>query len=101
LYVSNGDSALKISKELNGSNRLGLPSKEGVFIYSGIDTVDMTTIDTSLIGHSYYGEKLPVIQDLKEILNFDRRPPQRSLLKEILLKGKDFFWQYKGSEIVK
>jgi esterase/lipase superfamily enzyme len=101
LYVSSGDSALKISKEFNGSDRLGLSSKEGVFIYSGIDTVDMTTIDTSLIGHSYYGEKLPVIQDIKEILNSDRRPPQRSLLKEILLKSKEFFWQYNGSEIIK
>jgi esterase/lipase superfamily enzyme len=96
LYVSTGDSALKISKEINQSNRLGLPSKDGVFLYNGIDTIDMTTIDTSLIGHSYYGDRLPVIQDLKEIMNDDRRPPQRTLLKEILLKTKEFFWQYNG-----
>ncbi len=101
LYVSSGDSALKISKEFNQSDRLGLASTNGVFIYNGIDTIDMTTIDTSLIGHSYYGEKLPVIQDLKQILNDDKRPPQRSLLKEILLKSKDFFWQYTGSNMIK
>ena len=92
LYVSSGDTALKVSKMLNRSWRLGL-SGEDVFIYDGIETVDMSTVDTSFLGHSYYGSKIPVLRDLSEIMNNSKRARERKL-NEVSKENKGVFWRY-------
>jgi esterase/lipase superfamily enzyme len=67
LYASANDVALKISRELNGERRLG-DALGGVFVAQGLDSVDVSAVDTSLIGHNYYGDNRSVISDIKALI---------------------------------
>ena len=42
---------------------------------NGIDTIDVTAIDTSPWGHIYYGSSDPVLHDLKHLFLYGF-PPQ-------------------------
>lgn len=52
LYASSKDLALKLSKKFHGSPRAG-ESGKNIVIAKGIDTLDATKVDTSLLGHSF------------------------------------------------
>ena len=45
-----------------------------------MDTVDASGIDTSLIGHSYYGSQGPVVTDLFKLVVKGLIPQERNLL---------------------
>jgi hypothetical protein len=36
--------------------------------YPGIETIDATTVDSSLLGHSYYGSNVSVLTDVGHLL---------------------------------
>lgn len=67
LYTSKNDLALVASRFFNSSGRLG-DSREGPIAVPGIDTIDATDIDTSLLGHSYYGSNASVLDDISSLL---------------------------------
>jgi esterase/lipase superfamily enzyme len=72
LYASSQDNALLISSGVHGYPRAGDLS-DGVVVTSGVETVDATDVDTSLLraiklGHSYFAEKPTVISDLRALL---------------------------------
>jgi esterase/lipase superfamily enzyme len=73
LYASSKDGALKASKEVHGFARAG-DTDPDVLVLSGIDTVDVSQVDTSFLGHSYFGDNCSVIADMKSLLR-DRKPP--------------------------
>jgi esterase/lipase superfamily enzyme len=79
MYASSGDQALNLSTQFNGSRRLGLSGDGMVVIPEMMDTVDASGIDTSLIGHSYYGSQGPVVTDLFKLLIKGLIPPERNL----------------------
>ena len=68
IYTSADDNALKASRRLHGFPRLGEGGATAFPDYPNIDVVDATGIDTSLLGHSYYGECQPVLGDLRLVL---------------------------------
>jgi esterase/lipase superfamily enzyme len=74
LYASSKDGALKASKKFHGFARAG-DTDPDVLVLSGIDTVDVSQVDTSLLGHSYFGDNCSVITDMKNLLR-NRKPPQ-------------------------
>ena len=81
LYASSDDQALKISKESKGPNdfdRLGEAGAK-IVVISGLDTVDASGIDTSLLGHSYVDSCKPVMTDLELIMQKGFAPLQRKL----------------------
>ncbi len=78
MYSSSEDTALKISASFNGSPRLGL-SGTGIFVINQMDTVDASGIDTSLLGHSYYGSQKVVVKDIFGVIIKDLLPPARNL----------------------
>lgn len=80
MYASSGDTALKVSQKIHGNDRLGLG---GAFLkpIAGMDTVDATDIDTSLIGHAYYGSHRLVVRDLLNLVVRHLDPPSRDLVK--------------------
>jgi len=80
MYASSGDQALNLSTQFNGSRRLGLSGDGLVVIPELMDTVDASGIDTSLIGHSYYGSQGPVVQDLFKLVIQGLMPKERALL---------------------
>jgi esterase/lipase superfamily enzyme len=75
VYLSANDLALRVSRRIHGFNRAGAD----LFVIDGIDTVDASAADTSLIGlrHSYYGSKRSILSDLCALINSGLHPARR------------------------
>jgi esterase/lipase superfamily enzyme len=91
LYASSDDNALIASKQVHGYPRAG-ESGPQIVIVPGIDTIDVTGIDLSLLGHSYYGDKGEMLQDLFELVHDGLPASQRALLVAREIRGA-IYWQ--------
>ncbi|MCF8721165.1 alpha/beta hydrolase [Nitrospina gracilis] len=91
LYASSRDQALIISREVNGYRRAG-DSTGGILTLPGLDSIDVSRLDTNLIGHSYFGDNKSVISDIYRLI---RGSPiyQRGKLVKRTLKGLTF-WEF-------
>lgn len=78
LYCSKNDLALLFSRNFNDSVRAG-DSSSGALVVRDVDTVDASEIDTDLLGHSYYGDCLPLLNDVRTLLRASVPPQQRQL----------------------
>jgi len=78
MYSSSGDTALLVSRTVNGNDRLGL-SGENLVVMTGLDTVDASGVDTSFIGHSYFGSQGKIVKDLFRLMVENKAPPARGL----------------------
>ena len=78
MYSSSDDAALIVSRAINGNDRLGL-SGDHLTVIEGMDTVDASGIDTSLLGHSYFGNHEAVVRDLLGLIVRGLEPSGRSL----------------------
>jgi esterase/lipase superfamily enzyme len=76
LYASNHDQALAASKLFHGYGRAGDTNPE-IDVKKGIDSIDASAVDTSLIGHSYFGNSRSVLADLAALLSSNPEPDQR------------------------
>jgi len=79
LYASSRDDALRASQLLHRGPRAG-DAGRGLVVVAGIDTIDVSAIDTSPWGHSYYGSSDPVLRDLGIIMEFSFPPQERRWL---------------------
>jgi esterase/lipase superfamily enzyme len=79
MYCSKNDMALIASNTFNDGPRAGDSSK-GVLVTKELDTVDASGIDTALLGHSYYGDCLPILNDVRKLVSLDLPPKERNLL---------------------
>src|SRR5206468_914704 len=79
LYASTHDEALMASQFLHRGARAG-DAGDGLVVIAGIDTIDVTAIDSSLWGHSYYGSSNPVLRDLRMLLSRAIPPRDRTWL---------------------
>ena len=80
LYSSSNDEALMVSKKVHGYPRAG-DSGSQLVVLPGIDTVDVSAVDTSLLGHTYYGDNSTVLADIFELLNASKPADQRHWLR--------------------
>ncbi|MGD0653836.1 MAG: alpha/beta hydrolase [Thermoguttaceae bacterium] len=80
LYASSNDEALIVSKKVHGYPRAG-DSGSQLVVVPGIDTVDVSAVDTSLLGHTYYGDNSSVLTDIFELLNDSKPADQRQWLR--------------------
>lgn len=62
LYCSNNDKALAVSTKINKTERLGSCSN-----IDDVDTINVSSIDSTTIGHSYYASR-DVITDVFQVL---------------------------------
>ena len=76
LYASSNDVALKASSRFQGYQRAG-DTQPSVVVVDGIDTIDVSALDTSLLGHSYFGDQRSVIADLYYLLRDGLDPARR------------------------
>lgn len=100
LYASNNDNALKVSKGVHGYPRAGDLSS-GILITDGVETIDASNVDTSLLaaislGHSYFAEQATVIADLKMLL--EGLAPENRGLAERQDEGKTYWEVLSGEE---
>jgi len=80
------------------ANRRAGDSGENVVIVSGVDTVDVSDIDTSFIGHSYYGSNRTVLADLFELIHGSKPPDQRKWLRSMQF-GILTYWKFLREEM--
>jgi len=78
LYCSRSDLALHISNTFNDAPRAG-DSSRGIFVTQELDTVDASGIDTALLGHSYYGDCVPILDDVRLLFDRNLAPDERDL----------------------
>lgn len=83
LYASDHDVALKLSKLLHQGPRAG-DLGSSPFIVPGIDTIDASRADTNFfgLGHSYYGDKRSILNDISTLLAHETPPGKRFDLRE-------------------
>ena len=82
LYASSDDLALVASKRVHGYPRAG-DSGRGLVLVPGVETVDATKVDTSLLGHSYFADTRSVLSDLFNLIHNGQRASQRFGLETI------------------
>jgi esterase/lipase superfamily enzyme len=97
LYVSSDDKALQASKTIHSNPRAG-EAGENMILVKGIDTIDATGVDASLLSHSYFAEAQSIISDLLSIIRYGYRPSNRKTLQRIdTTKGT--YWTFSKSRI--
>jgi esterase/lipase superfamily enzyme len=89
MYVSGRDRALGVSSWLQDSDRAGFTPP--VTVVEDIDTVEVTDIDVTLLGHGYYAEAEPVLYDMKELID-GNTPPERRLRISARTEGSKRYW---------
>lgn len=97
LYASSNDEALIASKKVHGYPRAG-DSGGNLVVVPGIDTIDVSDVDTSLIGHSYYGSNDTVITDLAQLLH-EAAPPERRTWLQLIDRGATRYWKFLSDRI--
>lgn len=95
LYASSTDIALKASKLVHGYPRAG-DTSDGPIIVDGVDTIDATMVDTSLIGlrHSYFGAKRSILNDMFALVQHGLEPAGRFDLKAAN-SARGAYWLYR------
>jgi esterase/lipase superfamily enzyme len=76
LYASDNDKALRTSELLHGAPRAGLAGSRLVTL-RGLDSIDMSSIEADLMGHSYFADNTGAMYDLFRLLWRGDPPPRR------------------------
>ncbi|ACF13609.1 protein of unknown function DUF900 hydrolase family protein [Chloroherpeton thalassium ATCC 35110] len=92
LYASSKDKALRLSKLLHGGYPRAGESGEQLVLADGIETIDSTNVDTSLLGHGYFSDNRSVLSDIYYLLK-DLRPDKR-YLSQIHHPPKQKYWEF-------
>ena len=90
LYVSERDRAVEASHWLHQFPRVGLMPP--VCVAHGIDTVGVTNVDLTLLGHGYIGDAREVLQDIHELITKGSPPEHRFGIKEQTTPSGERFW---------
>ena len=91
LYASSDDQALIASKTVHGHPRAG-ESGDSLVVFPGIETIDVSGIDLSLLGHSYYGDNESMLRDLYELVRVGLPAAKRERL-VTRGEGARVYWQ--------
>lgn len=93
LYASARDRALLMSHYFHNFQRLG-ETQPKLVVTPGLDTIDASLVDTSLLGHSYIGDVKSIVSDLHLLIIGGKRPPERGGLESLTL-GDLMYWSIK------
>jgi esterase/lipase superfamily enzyme len=89
LYTSSHDLALQVSSVMGNFARAGFYPP--VTVINAIDTVRVSGIDMSIIGHDYYAEAEPVLYDIYALLHNNSDPLTRPRLSAVVENGVRFW----------
>jgi hypothetical protein len=65
-----------MSRCFHNYQRLG-ESQPELLVANGLDTIDASLVDTSLLGHSYIGDVQSIVSDLHQLVVGGKRPADR------------------------
>lgn len=94
VYASSKDRALLVSQVVHAYPRAG-DSGDDLTVVEGVETIDASEIDTSLLGHSYFADAIQLVTDLLGVIGQGLAPPDRSL--EGLAKNGLPYWRFEGA----
>lgn len=86
LYAAKTDLALRMSRVLHGYASGGLAGAEG------FDSIDATEVNPGFLGHSYFHEQAPLLDDIGTLLEHGTRPGDRPALEGT---GDPGAWRFK------
>ncbi len=98
LYASSNDLALTASRTFNSGDLRAGDTSRGLMLTPGIETIDVSGVDTSLLGHSYYGDSPTVLTDLKELLQSSHPADERPFLQPVAVEQLRY-WVFHHPEI--
>lgn len=90
LYASSRDQALVASKLVHGYPRAG-DSGSNLVVMPGLETVDVTEVDTGILGHSYYGNSVPILRDLALLFGESASAARRPWLEPAERDGQKYW----------
>jgi esterase/lipase superfamily enzyme len=93
MYVSDRDRALKLSGRLWSGSRAGLLPP--VTVCPDIDTIEVTPIDVSMLGHGYYAAAEPVLADIRAIFDGQHDPAKRLRIRAAT-RGSAKYWKFQA-----
>ena len=96
LYASTSDTALIVSKPHNQEQRAG--DSHPPLVVAGIETIDVSAVDFSFMGHSYYGSNVDVLSDLFRLIKQRRGPETCAYLTRDKRAGYWYFSDF-GDEV--
>jgi len=90
MYCCPRDRVLQLSRWMQDSNRAGFTPP--VTVVDGIDTVEVTNIDLTLLGHGYHAEAESILRDMKELIDHNAPPLRRARLRESRTAQGQSYW---------
>ena len=93
LYISSEDLALGSSGIIHKAPRAGFAPP--ITIVQDIDTVNVSNIDLTILGHSYFGEAEAVLYDMFDLLKSGAVPQDRIRLRQKQSADKKTYWEIK------
>ena len=93
LYASGNDRALQASEQINKEPRAG-DTRHGIVLGGGLDTIDASDVDTSLVGHAYYAENRTIMSDMFYLIQQGVPPGQRFGLEAVTVP-QGSYWRFK------
>jgi len=94
LYCSSADKALDFSKLVNGGFRAG-DCGSTLNVVDGVETVNASELPTKFLGHSYFGDELKLIMDIKSIFKYKNSANSRKNLKPEFTEEGLIYWKLK------
>ena len=77
LYASANDLALRLSKSYQGGYPRAGDTEPEIVRVGGIDSIDVSSVDTNFIGHFYYAENRSVLSDMMRLIRTGKPPAER------------------------
>ena len=71
---------------MHGYARAG-DSGTGIVVVEGIDTIDASNVDDSILAHSYFVESIPVIRDIAQMIRRQLPADDRATLRAVRTEG--------------
>jgi esterase/lipase superfamily enzyme len=94
IYVSSKDMAVESSYWLHHFPRVGITPP--TLVLEGVDTINVSSLDMSLLGHGYFSEARSVLSDLHDLIVHGASPEMRFGLREMITGQGRKIWQIKS-----
>jgi esterase/lipase superfamily enzyme len=89
LYAASSDLPLGLSKFIHKYGRAG----QSPVVVETVDTIDASNVNTSLLGHSYFGDERTLIGDLANLIRNNLPPEKRPGLERVLCETHHY-WRF-------
>ncbi|MEA5582911.1 alpha/beta hydrolase [Nodularia harveyana UHCC-0300] len=89
LYISAKDKALATSGIIHDHPRVGFFPP--ITVVNGIDTVEVSNIDLTFLGHGYFADARDLLQDMHQLLRNNSSPEQRFGLRRQQENGQNYW----------